>query len=763
MGTDAEVLFGRCLPYGEGITYWPFVEIFRAAGAEDELAAALAAGAPEDIFWAVRKALERRAAQRPVVLGLEDIHWAEPTLLDLIEHVAEWSRDAPILLLCLARPEFLEARPAWGSAQLRLEPLSADETDELIAELLAGTSLDESARVRITATSEGNPLYVEQLMAMLAEGGDPEHIPATIHALLAARLDALPTSQRELLERAAVVGLEFEWDALAELDADRRRPPGAELAALVRKELIRPHDLIGDTFRFRHLLIRDAAYERIPKQLRVELHERCAAWLDGRGEEFDEIVGYHLEQAHHSLVQLGQPGNRSYDLAEKAGERLGTAGNRAFARSDMPAAQNLLERAVALLPEDDTRRLKLQPSLGRAHMEMGQWERSESVLTQAVEDARKGGDRAVGADAAVALAYVRLHLRGQSHAEVQRELDESIRVFEELGDTAGLARSLSVVANLRYWQGETAVSAEYSERAASYARMAGDRAHEVESIRWLALAITWGPTPVDEAVERLGAIRVEHAGNRPVDADVMRFLGQLEAMKGRFDAARELIAQARLAAEDLGLAVRIAAGIPLIAGYIELLARDGEAAERVLAPGCEALERMGDWGHFTSIAPRLADALWLQGRDDEALRLTEATERHAIEDDVDPQILWRRVRAKVLARSGELSTAERLAREAVEIAGRTDLLDDRGHTHFDLARVLRIAGRPAEAAAALDEATRLYQQKGKSSEYGMRASRSTSLWLSRRQRPERLGALRRRRAATRRRHRRGCPRRRRRR
>ena len=246
---EADVLVGRCLPYGEGITYWPLREIFAAAGAEDELDAALAAGAPEEIFWTVRKALERRARQQPLFLVVEDIHWAEPTLLDLIEHLVEWTRDAQLLLLCSARPELLDERAAWGAGRsnaeiLTLEPLAESEADELIEGLLGGSQLDREARFRIRQVAEGNPLFVEQLLALLAEGGEPHRVPSTIQALLAARLDALAVEERELLERAAVVGLDFEWEALAELAPDRRRPPGAHLAALVRKELIRPHEAI---------------------------------------------------------------------------------------------------------------------------------------------------------------------------------------------------------------------------------------------------------------------------------------------------------------------------------------------------------------------------------------------------------------------------------------------------------------------------------------------------------------------------------------
>ena len=365
----ATVVSGRCLPYGEGITYWPLAEIFREGGAEDELDAILQAGAPEEIAWSVRKAFERLARERPLAVVVEDIHWAEETMLDLLEHLVDWTRDAPILLLCLARPDLIDLRPAWGgqpgSETVTLEPLSAAESDELIGELARRSDVDAGTRARIVEIAEGNPLFVEQLLALLAEEGDLDHVPATIQALLAARLDALPDEEREVLERASVVGLEFEWDALAKLSPDGRRPGGATLATLVRKELIQPHEAIEDAFRFRHMLIRDAAYERIPKELRSELHERFAGWLDGRGDEFDEVIGYHLEQAYLCLAGLGRPGERGSRLAARGAELLEACGRRAYARGDAAAAENLVERAIALLPEDDPRRLGLLPLLGR--------------------------------------------------------------------------------------------------------------------------------------------------------------------------------------------------------------------------------------------------------------------------------------------------------------------------------------------------------------------------------------------------------------
>ncbi len=715
----AIVLSGRCLPYGEGITYWPLREIFAAAGAEDELEAALAAGAPEEIFWSIRKSLEGRAREQPLVLVVDDIHWAESTLLDLIEHLADWSRDAQLLLLCLARPELLDERPAWGGRPnadaLMLEPLLESEADELIESLLGGSKLEREARAHIRQVAEGNPLFVEQLLAMLAEGGEAERVPSTIQALLAARLEALPDDERDLLERASVVGLDFEWEALGQLAPERRRPPGTQLAALVRKELIRPHEGIADTFRFRHVLIRDAAYERLPKELRSDLHERVAGWLEGRGEEFEEIVGYHLEQAYRGLAELGPLGDRAQGLGERAAERLAASGRRAYARGDMPAGANLLERATALLPADDRRRLSLLPPLGRALVEAGQMERADSLLSEAVERGRAAGERAVAADAAVALSYLRLLTVPQKsvgHAEVVRDLGEAIRIFEELGDEAGLARALSIAGILRYWRGEAAAAIGDFEGAARHARRVADRAQEAVSLSFVLVATLWGPTPVDEALERVERMRARAKANRRLEVTLLRAGAQLEAMQGRFEAARDLIGQAKALAEELGLEVLLAAGVAVQAGYVELLAGDAVAAERELRPACETLERIGDWGHIPHAAPLLADALFAQGGDEEALRLAELVERVAVPDDAEAEIGWRRVRAKVLARRGDLEEAERLAQEATTLAARTDFLILRAQAVADLAEVLRLAGRQEESRASLEEAVRLFEQKG---------------------------------------------------
>ena len=719
LGEEATVLSGRCLPYGEGITYWPLVEIFREADAEDELDTALSAVAAEDIFWSVRKALERRARERPVALVVEDIHWAEPTLLDLLEHLVDWTRDASLLLLCLARPDLIDTRPTWGASSeaeaLTLEPLSRAESDELINELLLDSRLDHVTRARISEAAEGNPLFVEQLLAMLAEGGDPERVPPTIQALLAARLDSLPDEEREVIERASVVGLEFEWETLAELAPDRRRPAGAQLAALVRRELIRPHEAIADTFRFRHMLIRDAAYERIPKQLRSELHERFAGWLDGRGEEFDEVIGYHLEQAYRCLEGLGRPGERSRTLAARAAERLEVSGRRAYARADSRAAMNLLERAAALLPVDDPDRLIILPSLGRALREQGQLDRADTVLSEAVERGRAAGEPVVAADAAVALTDLRSHRTAQTgvgREDVLREIEAAIQVFERAGDEAALGRALTLRGKYRLWGGEAAAALTDLEAGAGRARDAGHRAEEAESIQFMCAAMRVGPMPVQEALRRVEELGSRATISATLEMHFLAIRAHLVAAQGHFDVARGLIAQAMALGEEHGLdrpQLRVAAG------HVELLSGDAAAAENELRSVCEHYEQVGEFGYLSSTAPYLAEAVLAQGRVEEALLLTERwrADRLTLPEDADGQAQWRRVRAKVLAQRGELDEAERLGREAVAIAAGTgDILDLRAETLAGLGEVLHLADRSQESKEALEEAVQLYEAKG---------------------------------------------------
>jgi class 3 adenylate cyclase/tetratricopeptide (TPR) repeat protein len=718
----AVVLTGRCLPYGEGITYWPLREIFGAAAAEDELEAALAAGGSEEIFLAVRKSVERRAREQPLALVVEDIHWAEPTLLDLVEHLTDWTRDAQLLVLCLARPELLDDRPSWGGNRqnaelLTLEPLGAEDAAALVTGLAGDSELGDEDRSRILAVAEGNPLFVEQLVAALAEGAEARRVPATIQALLASRLETLSPEERDVLERASVVGLEFEWDVLAQLAPDRRRPPGSVLFGLVRKELIRPHEAIDDTFWFRHMLIRDAAYDRISKERRADLHERIADWLDGRGGEFDEIVGYHLEQAHRCLGDLGPPTQRSRSLGERAAVRLAASGRQAHARGDSTGASNLLERAATLFAPDDPRRLELLPTLGRTLREAARMDDAESVLADAVRAAESAGDPGLAADARVGLIDIRFHRPAQTGVmrdDVLRELERAIPVFELVGNEAALARALTLRGKLYFWYGEAETAREFFERAARLAQGVGDRAEEAESLQYVLATLHRGRTPVGRALARFDELRPRTRMNRRLEAAYLETHAHLEAMQANFEVARELVRKAIAVAVDAGLEVLLETHTRPSAGFVELLAGDAVAAEAELRRACEETERVGELGFLSSITPMLIDAVYAQGRYEEALALTDRWPAYRLTapTDVDAQAGWRRVRAKALARLGRFEEAERLAREAVAILADKDYVNAHADAVADLGEVLLHAGRVTDAATAMREALRLYELKG---------------------------------------------------
>ncbi|MDQ3875471.1 MAG: AAA family ATPase, partial [Actinomycetota bacterium] len=383
---ETRALRGRCLPYGDGITYWPVVEIVReAAGlsgeeaaseareriarlvlaAEDEerivngVAAALALGGEagtDEVYWAVRRLLEELAREQPLLVVIDDLQWAEPLFLDLLEYVAARSRGSALLVCCLSRPELLEVRPLWAAARsgmttVALKELPPEDAALLIANLLE-SELGEEASERVAATAGGNPLYVEELLRMLIDQGvltqaahgwrlteDPRRLelPPTINALLSARLDQLERNERLVIERGAVVGEVFSWSAVAALvPSELCDNLAGLLQALVRRELIRPAPSASrgeDEFRFGHILVRDAAYACLRKEERAKLHERLVGWIDSRfagGIEADEIGGYHLEQAARARTELDPIDNHARALAADAASRLAAAARRAL-------------------------------------------------------------------------------------------------------------------------------------------------------------------------------------------------------------------------------------------------------------------------------------------------------------------------------------------------------------------------------------------------------------------------------------------------
>src|SRR4051794_7793141 len=725
VGEDVTLLRGRCLPYGEAITYRPLAEVVRQAASlrgdevPEEVLAAIAglldgedavviaervaqlAGlteaspGAEDAHWAVRKLFESLARERPLVLIFEEMDRAEPAFLDLVEHIADVSRDRPILTVCVARPDLLDVRPAWGGGKLNaasvlLEPLDDEDASRLVDGLLDGT-VDPAVTSRIVEAADGNPLFAEEYMAMLVGEGLIERrdgrwtattalsalpIPHTIQGLLASRIDQLPEAERAVLECGAVEGRTFHSGAVVSLSDELTRSQVERcLTRLVKQELIRPEpaQFAGESgFRFRHLLIRDAAYDAIPKEVRADLHERFAAWLERRSTEVEDIIGYHLEQAFRCRAELGPLDDYARDLAARAAGHQAAAGRRAFARGDMRAAANLLERAVGLHGDDGGAGLQLLPTLGKALRETGELGRAHTLLTDAVARADEAGDRRVAALARIERASLRDYIDSTATLdELRLVAEQTLDVFEELDDDAGLAEVSSLLAEVHWKQGQFAAMEKVVERALVHAERAGDDRERAHLLGALIRAAFLGPDPVDEVLRRCDQITAQAGAESAFAAIILPPAAVLHALRGEFDVARSLYRTARAKYEEFGMRSALAA-LPLYSGHIELVAGALETAEEELRPGYDLLEEMGDLARVSTAAAFLAEVLYAQGRFDEAERLTVVSADAAAPDDAVSQMLWRGTRSKILASRRKFGEAESLAREAVAIAERTD-------------------------------------------------------------------------------------------
>lgn len=760
------VLRGRCLPYGSGITYWPVVEMIRnAASITDEDGAASAAeklatvipeiereavtaplgqviglaegAAPaEEIAWAFRKLLEALAERRPAVAVFDDIQWAEPTLLDLIDHVAEWSRDAPILVVAIARQELLDVRPGWGGGKhnattIQLEPLSEQDCEVLVENLLGMALLPAVSKARIAGAAEGNPLFVEQVLSMLIDDEllrrDNGHwvptadlatipIPPTIQALLAARLDRLGGEERQVIERASVVGKVFYQSAVSELAPEPIRPAvGGHLMTLVRKELIRPDhsDILRETaFRFRHILIRDAAYASMPKETRAQLHETFAGWLQRvageRSPEFDEIVGYHLEQAYHYREELGNVDEKARGLAARAGERLEAAGRRALARSDLGAGQALLTRTAELLPAEDPRRLAILLDVAWALNELGEYPRLEGILREVKGSAGADGDGTLELRADLLQAFRwDTHTSWDERGAVARR---AIPVLEERGDEVGLFLALRILGAMHWTQGRSGESAAILPRVIELSRRT-DAGHYGFFLHWMAGILMWGKTPAEEGIHRCDELLAEASGLRLAEGSILTSRAVLAAMAGRADEARASAARARPILEDLGGVLPMGILGNRLCQMEVILGDEERALENMRGP-MEILERLGEQSFYSTMVATYGWLLARTGRLDEAEESARKGREASPPDDWASQIVWREVMALVEAQRGNLEEAERLAREAVGLTEGVDYLPQMADAWSDLGFVLRLAGRREEAADALRESLRLREAKG---------------------------------------------------
>jgi tetratricopeptide (TPR) repeat protein len=734
LSADATVLSGRCLPYGEGITFWPLHEIIRELGGEKALMRLLAddedaalvcerltgtAGSHET-FWAVRRLCETLARTRPLVLCFEDVHWAEPMLLDLIEYLVGWIRDAPVLLLCLARPDFTEHRPGWIAADgsgssWSLRPLDGSEINQLLDEL----SIAGGARKSIAEAAEGNPLYVEQMAAMVAEGFDDDATftaPPTIQALLAARLDRLSGGERAAIERAAVIGKEFSRSAVTDLTAaDVQSQVGTHLMSLVRKDLIRPHRSAlpaDDGFRFAHVLVRDAAYVAVPKQTRADLHARFADWLvqnaSGLETELEEIIGYHLEHAFRYRAQLGPVDEDAQSLARRASDFLGKAGRRAFGRDDVNAAVNLLDRAVSLATEQTPAVNELRRELSLALWSLGEVARAEALLAGVIETATLHGQTHLQWYSLLDRAGHRAMIDpDRSRDEALDVAKKALRVFEELADDLGQAHAHREICAYRQSRGQFGAAADAAERALRHARRAGDRRLEARSGDSLCTCLLYGPAAAQEAIRVCRDLLGDARGKPLLEANVLASLAGLEAMQGAFEAARGHVARAELIYGELGL--RLAdAGLRQISASVELLAGEPQRAEEILLPALELLESIGAHG-YTGVL--LAEALLAQQRHDESAEILTTIDEAVSPSDVGPFALLHSLRARLAARDGDSDAVEE-ARDAVARAKTTDALNLQAETTAGLADVLHVLRRSDEAARTLEAAIAVYERKG---------------------------------------------------
>jgi predicted ATPase len=490
----------------------------------------------------------------------------------------------------------------------------------------------------------------------------------------------------------------------------------ARLLSLARKDLLAASPGREDAYRFRHALIRDAAYAGIPKELRAQLHEGFADWAvrttAGRAGELDEIVGYHYEQAFRYREELGPLDERARNLADRSGELLGQAGERAFTRHDMPAAVNLLARAITLLGDESATRLQALPQLGSALMKTGDFTRADKVLGEALAGAAAAGDKKLELRTLIEREFFRTFTNPESSTEeIVRIAEMAIPLLEELHDELGLAKAWWLRSEADVIAGRWAARAEALERALEHAKRAADAREISTIIALLAQALEYGPTPVPEAIRRCEELRASVREDAEVRAAIASTLAGLQAMQGNFDEARVLAEEGRVVYEELGLRYMRAAR-SLASGSVELLAGDPAAAVRELRWGYDELEKMGERGTRSTLAAFLAQALVADGRYDDAIEFSNISQEMATEADVVTQAVWRSARGAALAETGDLSEGERLAREAVTLANGTDFVDLQAGTLIGLAGVLASGGRTEESTALAEQARVIYERKG---------------------------------------------------
>jgi class 3 adenylate cyclase/tetratricopeptide (TPR) repeat protein len=751
---DCAVLRGRCLSYGGSITYWALAEVLRQAvdvgpdaSAEvtvEAIRAALSdteasvvdvlcsplghgsmAASAMEIAWALRRLLGARPG--PCVVVLDDIQWADPTFLDLIEHLVAPVNPAPLLVVCMARPELLDARPEWQADQrIDLKPLSAEACEHLVGWLLPGGEDAAALAARIAERSGGHPLFAEELVAMLVDEGTvrrrddgtwavladlPElELPATIDTILAARIDRVGPAERDMLDAASVIGQTFRSDVVA---AMLGVPVEAPLAELRRRRLVVENPdagADGEDLRFGHLLIRDAAYRAIPKARRFALHERLADLLegDGRAGDWDEIIAHHFLQGRGYRRELGIGLDEAAEDGARAAVRLAAAGSRAVAIGSFDVGRMQLKQAIELLPTAHPRRAAVLLEAGCAVAYGVEPRLGTEILTEAAQAARDRGDEASEWRARLNLAMARTGLDPEGATEALfAEADLAEQVFTRTGDLGGSAEVWRARAAAYNMHADQAGRLAAIEQSIEYARRAGVPNARLAQMPWIVAAMVFGATPADEALAAMTSMLAE-APPPNLAMSLHRGAACFAAMLER-DAEADLhLLRETAIARELGMPAVVTSTVRAIA-----TASRGDYARALIEASALAAE-VEDAGDLAGAAGVFANVSLYHaaiGHWDEAYATGMRVLEMSATDDYANFINSNAAIAATLLARGDPVEAERFARDAVRYGRMTDSILDCGHAHAVLARVLAAQGRYGEAHENAVEARMMFAVK----------------------------------------------------
>jgi class 3 adenylate cyclase/tetratricopeptide (TPR) repeat protein len=691
----ATTLSGRTLPYGEGVTYWPLAAMIKASAAigdddpaadafeklraccESEAVADLLAAAlgvlgaaegdrtPAELSWAALRWAEQLAEGQPLVLVFEDIHWAEEPLLELVEQLARSLQDSPVMIVAVARPELLDARPTWGggirnASAIDLLPLGVDESEELADALLRRTEVSRFQRGLVLERAEGNPLFLEEIAHALREGRGLDGIPDSLQAVIAARIDGLAAEAKKLLQSAALIGRVFWRGALERLAPDL--DVVELLERLVDREFVVAEErssISGDhAYRFKHVLIRDVAYGGMSKARRAEEHQAFAGWVASRArDELAEIRAHHLEQAADLLVELS--GTIPEDLARDTADALEEAGRRGLRRGTLRSARRTLVRAVAIAPTPDRRYLAAHAAWRLADVPtVG--EEAEEVLAEA----HAAGRSDIEGRALVLLADLALHADGDV-ARAHDLADDALAILPD-DELAGLYDAHALITTIFWWLGN-------GEGATRHAEAMLELAHKAARPDLESLAKTQLSAIAGVRGDVAGALALlEQAESLAETSGSQEAMGFALAVHGRrfgeaeSDDAEHYLRRALEIFDEIGAAGRYGWTLSNLATVYR---QRGEIplAEKTYRDAVRRLRGTHEQGYLAEAERGLAEVLVVQGKVDEADRLITEAERRVGRGDVWTRASLLHARGLVLAAQDRTDEAEASFFAALEI------------------------------------------------------------------------------------------------